>query len=857
MKTKFTLNCPIRGQIKVGRKVKGKLSPNEEYYRVEAIKHLISLGYPAENIKLEAIIKKFGNSGRNSFRCDFAVLDMNVSLIPSDDPDLLLEHAVILGEVKKDNAKSDYVKTTQVKPLLDFAKTDRCIGIYWDNVEQRVFWQKNEKGVRSTFEGSINFLPKFGSAIDTKPFTYNDLLPADSLIDLFDRVEDILHQASFGVSERYEIILQLILAKIFDEHSFAGRKDEPLEIQDYESLGVDSITALKRFDRILNRAVSFYEKHLPNKVKKKLPIDENTFLEISKLISPVLITRSKRSVVQTFYMKFAKHLYKWDLAQYFTPTQVTDFIIDVLNPQFGEHVYDPACGSADFLVGAFHNLRHYNPGFADCIWGSDNSSNAVQVAVLNMLLNGDGKTNIDKIDSLETVKKRLDKYDIVVCNPPFGTKIVEKRKSVLRNFDLGHEWIFNGEKPKLNDKSLLDSQETGILFAELCIKQAKASSGRIALIVPNGYLGNRSPKYYLLRHWLLRHARITCICGFPRFTFKSSGADVSASVIFLEKREEPLASIDKNESYPVAIQLINNVGWEAGNKRASIIYKRDIEDGSLIVDSNGQLIIDSDFETTLNEIRNSIASKEFDWLGKCKSIDGWTIDSSVFLDDKDLTLDPKRYCKKISELKDQYKNNKHYVLGDLLDFYDQGKDLDGKQIKIQPELIYHYVELQRIGQGDYDFESMRGWMLPSRAKHFAEPGDIYIASIWSSVDKWCYIGDDTKNFIVTNGCIRCRVKLDQLHVLPDLVAFMCTEGWTSQLRSLARGSDGLAEICVEDLKTVFIPKLNSTTRKSLEPFINRLKQGRVTLKNTINDMIHDDLINTYYPKKRGSHMHLV
>lgn len=48
-------------------------------------------------------------------------------------------------------------------------------------------------------------------------------------------------------------------------------------------------------------------------------------------------------------------------------------------------------------MAAFRIGRKYNPGFADCIWGVDNSTNAVQVAVLNMVLNGDGKTNIKRM----------------------------------------------------------------------------------------------------------------------------------------------------------------------------------------------------------------------------------------------------------------------------------------------------------------------------------------------------------------------------------------------------------------------------------------------------------------------------
>lgn len=73
--------CPIRGQLKVNKRSKDGLTATEEFYRVEAIKFLISKGYPKENFWIEPIIKKFGNSGRNSFRSDFAVLDVPASTI--------------------------------------------------------------------------------------------------------------------------------------------------------------------------------------------------------------------------------------------------------------------------------------------------------------------------------------------------------------------------------------------------------------------------------------------------------------------------------------------------------------------------------------------------------------------------------------------------------------------------------------------------------------------------------------------------------------------------------------------------------------------------------------------------------
>lgn len=856
---KLTLKCPVRGVLKTGKKSKDGLTPTEEYYRVEAIKHLIKEGYPVQNFKIEPIIKKFGNAGRNSFRSDFAVLDISAESIDTSDPDILLEHSLLLCEVKRDSSKSDYVKHTQVKPMLDFAKLGKCIGLYWDNIEQRVFWQENTEGKRIVKEGPLSFIPSFGDDIITKPLTFDDTLPSDSLTETFSRIEDILHQASFDPSKRYEIILQLLLTKIFDEHAFEGRPTQPMGVQDYSVLGTSAKIAKDKFQKILSRAISYYEKHLPNKLPSTLPISGDTLIDILKILAPIRIIHSKRDVVQTFYMQFAKDLYKWDLAQFFTPTTVTDFIVDVLNPQFGEHVADPACGSADFLVAAFRIGRLFNPGYADCVWGVDNSANAVQISVLNMLLNGDGKTNIKKDDSLENVNKYKNKYDIVVCNPPFGTKIRETRKDVLKNFDLGFEYESNGRYFD-KTKNIMTSQETGLLFLEVCVKQCKPE-GRIGIILPNGYLGNRSNKYKIFREWMLKQTKVASIVSFPRFTFKSSGADVSASVIFLEKRKTPLEKLT-NEDYSIAIEMIENVGWEAGNKRSLPIYKRNPEDGSYIVSDDGDLMIESDFKGALNKIRISDASSDFSWLAEGQHTnndsDKWTINVKEILDDQDLTLDPKRYCRKVCVLREQLQTVPHFTLGDLFEFLPERTSSNGKSIKIQSSKIYKYVQIQDMGYGDYNFNELRGWELPSRARHFAEEGDFYFGSIWGSVAKWCYIGSGMEDIVLTNGCHRCRIIKGKEDLLLDFLAYANTDGWATQLRSLARGSDGLAEVISDDAKTVIIPKItDKKIRKEFEPFIDNLRQNKVTLNNTVSLLINERIWNLTEPKKRPSHIVLV
>ena len=854
------LTCPVRGQLTVNKKSKDGLTASEESFRVEAIRYLISKGYPKENFWIEPIIKRFGNSGRNSFRSDFAVLDVPTDTLGTNTPEEILNHAILICEVKRDNAKSNYVKETQVKPMLDFAINQNTIGLYWDNIDRRVFWIEISNNIKEIKEGPVTFIPSFGLSVKTVPLTFDTIEPSDNLIDTFSRIEDILHQAAYDHEKRYEIILQLLLAKIFDEHQFETRSKEPLEIQDFKSIGTTPEMAEKKMADVVKRAVSFYSKHLPNKISDKLILSGEQLSQVLQILAPIKITHSKRDVVQTFYMKFAKDLYKWDMAQYFTPTSVTDFLVDIVNPQFGEHVADPACGSADFLVAAFRKLRVFNPGYADCVWGIDNSPNAVQVAVLNMLLNGDGKTNIKRDDSLANVNNYLEHFDVITCNPPFGTKIVEKRTAVLKNYELGFEWILseNGEYHK-TDK-LLPMQETGILFIETCIKECK-QGGRIAIILPNGYLGNKSPKYKIVREWILKHARIAAIISLPRFTFKSSGADVSASVLYLEKRETVLDSLkDEPQGYRFAVELIEKVGWDAGNKKAQPIYKRNATDGSLIIDENGDPILDCDFDDAVERIVNSDASNNFEWLGKNrqkKEIDSWTIGIDVVYADSDLTLDPKRYCKKVMQLREKLDATPHVLLGDIVDFIAEKEKADGTKIKVQKSETYNYAEIQDIGQGDFSYHEMRGWELPSRAKHFAESGDIYFGSIWGSAIKWCYIPENVENIVVTNGCFRCRIKEDKANLLPDLLAYMNSEGWGVQMRSFSRGSDGLAEICEEDAAKVIIPLLSEEVRNELQPSVSSLQKGFTSVNSIVRGLIKSSKVNYNEPKKRPSHIVLV
>jgi type I restriction enzyme M protein len=595
--------------------------------------------------------------------------------------------------------------------------------------------------------------------------------------------------------------------------------------------------------------------YLPRPIEKKLPITATTLLDVMEILAPIKIIASNQEVVQTFYMHFAKHLYKWDLAQFFTPVTVSDFIATVLNPSFGEHIKDPACGSADFLTSAFRLGSQVDHNYAQCVWGADNSANAVQVAVLNMLLNGDGKSNIELEDSLERVANDADRYDMMICNPPFGTRIVEARREVLRQFDMGHQWELDAKGVLQKTGLVRDRQQVGILFAELCVRQAKPG-GRIAIILPNGYLGNKGVAYRALREWLLRHCRVASICGFPRFTFKTSGADVSASVVFLEKRKRPLKSATSDKRYDLHVGLIESVGWQLGDKGAKPVYQRDPADGGYIHDESGSKVLDADFARILDEIRLSAAARRFKWMAggpmRRRPPTGWTVPITRIADEPTLCMDPKRLCRKATELRERIASQKHYRLGDLLESIPEpgGRWLDTE--------VYRYVELQDIGVGGYQWTALRGWQLPDRARHPADRGDLFVGSVWGSVQKWMMAGGDTTNLLVTNGCHRLKLRPGKERYFIDIVAALSTEAYATQMRSLARGSDGLAEVGADELADVLIPAVTSRkARAEIEPFVDQLLKGHTTVRATVDDLLASGTLNSVGPERRSHHTVLV
>jgi type I restriction enzyme M protein len=169
-----------------------------------------------------------------------------------------------------------------------------------------------------------------------------------------------------------------------------------------------------------------------------------------------------------------------DSGEFYTPRPVVKFMVAVTNPQLGETVLDPACGTGGFLVEAFSHLNDQCRSVEDrrllqqgSIFGNEAKPMPYLLAQMNLLLHGLDYPHIDYGNALTVPLKEIgdkDRVDVILTNPPFGG---EEERGILSNFP--------------ND---MQTAETALLFLQLLMRKLRRppKPGRAAVVAPNGVL---------------------------------------------------------------------------------------------------------------------------------------------------------------------------------------------------------------------------------------------------------------------------------------------------------------------------------------------------------------------------------
>lgn len=206
--------------------------------------------------------------------------------------------------------------------------------------------------------------------------------------------------------------------------------------------------------------------------------------------------------------------------EYYTPRPLIRSMIQVLDPQIGDRIYDGAVGSAGFLCEAYEYMREKKLTTSELetlqtktFYGKEKKSLAYVIAIMNMILHGIDTPNILHTNTLaENINDIQDKdrFDVILANPPFGGK---ERAEVQQNFPI-------------------KTSETAFLFLQHFIKSLNAG-GRAAIVIKNTFLSNSDNASKALRKELLESCNLHTVLDCPSGTF--IGAGVKTVVLFFEK----------------------------------------------------------------------------------------------------------------------------------------------------------------------------------------------------------------------------------------------------------------------------------------------------------------------------------
>ena len=507
--------------------------------------------YPRSHIQTrpQFRVRKRPSDDEKSYPVDIAVFKNSRRI----EDDLFM-----VVECKKKNRKDGLA---QLKLYLDMSPAE--IGVWFNGLEHAYLRKVYHKDGRRTYQELPN-IPRYGQRIeDIGLFKRKDLKVPSDLKAVFRDLRNHLAGNVTGITRDEALaqqIINLLFCKIFDEINTGaddivtfrtGIEEPPRDVR-------------KRILALFDEKVKGDFSDVFDKTDA-ITIDADSLVYVVGELQNYCITEAPRDAVGDAFEVFIGPALRGGEGQFFTPRNVVRMIIDILDPEPGQMILDPACGSGGFLIMALEHVwrkleaqakakgwsavqldRKKRDIASKCFRGIDKDSFLAKVTKAYMAIIGDGRGGVFCENSLippsdwrHTTRDaiKLGSFDVVLTNPPFGTKIPIKGERVLAQYDLGSKWKKDKKTGQVERTGVLhEDQPPHILFLERCLQFLKPG-GRLGIVLPESILGN--PSYEYLVTYILDKTTIIGVVTMPEHLFKTSGkggTHCKVCVLFLEKR---------------------------------------------------------------------------------------------------------------------------------------------------------------------------------------------------------------------------------------------------------------------------------------------------------------------------------
>lgn len=598
--------------------------PEEIIQQLVLDKLLNQYDYPAELIRVLHPVK----FGREVKQADIVILNKK---------DRSSIYCVI--EVKKHKERDG------LEQLRSYTNATGAPLAVWTNGTQITYFLR----LKPNMLKPIRDIPNYNQTIEDvegRSFTYLDLMRNDklakerkSLKELIQLMEDeVLANAGVDV---FEEVFKLIFIKLYDEMESSADRDE-IERQLSQGFKLDMIDNpgfrqlefrsrgdAHRTKEIITKLFSKAKNEWPGIFDEGEPIrisDENHLDVCVSFLEEVKLFNSNLQVIDEAFEYLVNKSAKGEKGQYFTPRNIIDMCVYMLNPKEDEFMIDTAAGSCGFTVHTIFNVWGKLRGkgkanfsnfsnksktkeqekYVNQVFGIDFDEKSVRVARTLNLIAGDGNTNVLHLNTLdydrwdEKLKddvwvgtylagfNRLKKlransasykdfnFDIVMANPPFAGDIKDSR--------IIHQYSLSENKGKFVNKISRD-----VLFLERNLDFLKPG-GRMAIVLPQGRYNNTSDER--IREYILEKCRLIAVVGLDVNTFKPH-TGTKTSVLFVQKWNNDIKQGTlclKKDDYSIFFGVSEQSGKDnSGNP----VYEKN-DEGTLKLDEHGHLIIKND-----------------------------------------------------------------------------------------------------------------------------------------------------------------------------------------------------------------------------------------------------------------------
>jgi len=593
----------------------------EEHVRQEIAKSLVrEYRYPKSDIAVEFVL----HLGTRKPRADLVIF------LPGKPH--TQEHARIIVECKAPTVKvNDRDQGVgQLKSYLD-ACPNTVYGM-WINGVDRICLRRVEKDGKRFWE-DVPDLPQFGKEdeVNDRP-RFDQLKPAssDALLFTFRRCHNfIAGNQGLQKPQAFWELLKLIFCKIHDERGS--------EVQFYagaaERHGMNGPIKVKaRIEALFQEVKDEFPQIF--KPEERIDLEPKVLAYIVSQLQMYTLLDSDVDVKGRAYEEIVGSNLRGDRGEFFTPRNICQMAVMMLNPGERQLVLDPACGTGGFLITVMNSviakiereerekwknntdaartainsrIRNYAEKF---IAGIDFNPELVKAAKMNMVMNNDGAGGLYQANSLDNpaawrdnnlrARKLMGRVDLIFTNPPFGSKIPVTDPSVLEQYDLGYRWSYDEASDHwVKGNTLQKSQPPEILFIERCVQFLKPGTGRAAIVLPDGILG--SPGLGYVREWILRNTQVLASVDLHPDTFQPF-VSIQTSVLVLQRKTQEQIDLETAAGqigdYDVFMAVANHVGHD---KRGQDTFVRDEHGNEVFEEVEKQVW---EFEDGVRVIRN-------------------------------------------------------------------------------------------------------------------------------------------------------------------------------------------------------------------------------------------------------------